>query len=155
TGLPVLGLSGSSWVDQLLEQAPGLKLESHDQPSGFQGTLRPYQLRGLHWLAFLDRLGIGACLADDMGLGKTIQLISLLLQERQGTADKLGPTLLFAPTSVVGNWVRELQRFAPSMKILVHHGPQRLGGDAFAEASRESDLVITSYALAHRDRDDL
>lgn len=178
TGLPVLGLGGTSWVEQLLEQAPGVKVETHGQPKTFHGTLRPYQLRGLHWMAFLDRLGIGACLADDMGLGKTIQLISLLLHEQERfaawrdaaaarngngngngsavhTIQKPGPTLLFAPTSVVGNWVRELQRFCPEMKVLIHHGPDRLAGDAFKEGAVGSDVVITSYALAHRDRDDL
>ena len=214
TGLPVLGLGGSSWIDDLLQQVPGLKIEHYPQPASFQGQLRPYQLRGLHWMAFLDRLGIGACLADDMGLGKTIQLIALLLHERElaekiqkeqsGTllteadtekfpciaaaslestsesaaADKpispapvisvvstpgpyistgilKKPTLLFAPTSVVGNWVRELQRFAKGLVVYVHHGADRLNGETFATRCRESDVVITSYALAHRDRDDL
>jgi superfamily II DNA or RNA helicase len=160
TGLTVLGLGGSSWIDQLLQQAPGFKLQSQVQPPAFKGMLRPYQLRGMQWLIFLDRLGIGACLADDMGLGKTIQLIALLQHEREIPADsttpaKLGPTLLFAPTSVVGNWLRELQRFAPELKVLVHHGPQRQKEKAFADQAAECDVVITSYALAHRDRDEL
>jgi non-specific serine/threonine protein kinase len=178
TGLPVLGMGGSSWIEQLLEQVPGAKVEAHAQPESFKGTLRPYQLRGLQWLAFLNRLGIGACLADDMGLGKTIQLISLLLHERESgdgrresgvanpqsdprlpTPDSRpptpGPTLLFAPTSVVGNWVRELERFAPELKVLVHHGPDRASGDVFAEKAAAADVVITSYALAHRDREEL
>jgi SNF2 family DNA or RNA helicase len=89
-----------------------------------------------------------------MGLGKTIELISLLLHER-GPQDKTGTTLLFAPTSVVGNWVKELERFAPSLKVLLHHGPQRLRGRQFIAATEKVDVVITSYALAHRDRDDL
>lgn len=156
TGLPVLGLSGVDWIDHLLNQSPGA-MEDLDQPEGFQGMLRPYQKRGLQWLAFLDRLGIGACLADDMGLGKTIQLIALLLHERaDGAANgvprsAIPPTLLFAPTSVVGNWVREIQRFAPSLKVLVHHGPDRLQGEALAREAMKYDVVITSYALAHRD----
>src|SRR4029079_7220117 len=121
------------------------------QPLEFQGTLRPYQLRGLQWLAFLDRLGIGECLADDMGLGKTIQLIALLLNERAVVDAKTGTTLLFAPTSVVGNWVRELERFAPSLRVLLHHGPARWRGKSFVDAVAMHDVVITSYALAHRD----
>jgi len=167
-GLPVVGLVGSSWVKDLLEQG-GAKLEALTQPGEFKGTLRPYQQRGLDWLHFLDRLGIGACLADDMGLGKTIQFIALLLNEREGTGDReqgtgkkgggrlkgLNPTLLFAPTSVVGNWVREIERFAPKLKVLVHHGPERLKGEEFEKAANASDLVITSYALAHRDVADL
>ena len=193
TGLPVLGLGGSSWIEQLLEQVPGTKMEDHPQPVSFNGTLRPYQLRGLNWMAFLDRLGIGACLADDMGLGKTIQLIALLLHEREILETRRtegekrtedlglrtekngdttqssvlstqssssprsipGPTLLFAPTSVVGNWVREIERFAKDLKVLVHHGPERLSGEAFTREANAADLVITSYALAHRDRDEL
>ena len=170
TGLPVLGLGGTSWIEQLLEQMPGAKIEAHMQPVAFEGTMRPYQLRGLHWMSFLDRLGIGACLADDMGLGKTIQLIALMLHERQiiGASNgddpantpptvshsSPGPTLLFAPTSVVGNWVREIQRFAKPLKVLVHHGPERLSGDEFAREAAIADVVITSYALAHRDRED-
>jgi hypothetical protein len=174
TGLPVLGLSGTGWLEHLLDQTPTMQLEAMTQPKAFAGTLRPYQLRGLDWLGFLDRLGIGACLADDMGLGKTIQLIALLLREREtgfgfrvpGSGDasaparnpnpeSRNPTLLFAPTSVVGNWRRELERFAPSLKTLVHHGPQRLRGKTLAQAANEHDVVITSYALAHRDREDL
>src|SRR5439155_20722992 len=81
-GLPVVGLVGSSWVKDLLEQGTA-KIESLEQPKAFEGSLRPYQQRGLDWLHFLDRLGIGACLADDMGLGKTIQFIALLLNERE------------------------------------------------------------------------
>ena len=193
TGLNVIGLSGTDWLEQLLEQAPGKSIESITQPKGFAGDLRPYQLRGLHWLTFLDRIGLGACLADDMGLGKTIQLIALLLSEReraQGSGFRvqenatqndalrtqdsglstqhsfplnpeprtpnpsIGPTLLFAPTSVVGNWLRELQRFAKALKVMVHHGAERLSGDTFAREAQASDVVITSYSLAHRDKDE-
>lgn len=158
-GLPVIGLSGKGWLDQLLQQSPSLKVTGTTQPSAFLGTLRPYQLRGLDWMLFLDRLGLGGCLADDMGLGKTVQLISLLLSERESArsvgSPKPGPTLLFAPTSVVGNWMKELGRFGPEMKVLVHHGPERLGGEDFTAAVSDSDVVITSYALAHRDVEDL
>lgn len=177
TGLPVIGLTGRGWIESLLAQTPAFKLEGVRQPPAFAGTLRPYQLRGLEWMCFLDRLGLGGCLADDMGLGKTVQLISLLLAERTPPQDaatheagealaapaaaprvaprRVGPTLLFAPTSVVGNWMKELQRFAPSLKVLLHHGPVRLSGDAFVEAAEASDVVITSYALAHRDIESL
>jgi SNF2 family DNA or RNA helicase len=123
--------------------------------------LRPYQRRGLDWLAFLDRCGIGTCLADDMGLGKTVQLIALLLHERQA-GYKVGPTLLFAPASVVGNWEREIERFTGSgddletaLRVLVHHGPRRLSGEEFVEAAPQHDVVITTYALGHRDFEDL
>jgi hypothetical protein len=162
TGLPVIGLSGKGWIEQLLSQTPAIKLAEAKQPTEFQGSLRPYQLRGLQWMWFLDRLGLGGCLADDMGLGKTVQLISLLLAEREELATlspnsntRIGPTLLFAPTSVVGNWLKEVHRFAPKLKVLVHHGPDRRSGDDFASAVAAADIVITSYALAHRDIEDL
>lgn len=153
SGLPIIGLSGTDWLENFLRESPEMQVEAFDPPHGFMGTLRPYQLRGVHWLAFLDRIGIGACLADDMGLGKTIQLIALLLHERSdGNAP--GPTLLFSPMSVVGNWERELQRFAPSLRVLVHHGPLRLGGDAFVDAARNCDVVLTTYGLAGRESRD-
>ncbi len=152
-GLPILGLSGRAWIEQFMRESPGVEVESFDPPATFRGTLRPYQLRGLHWLAFLDRIGIGACLADDMGLGKTIQLIALLLHER-AHGGRVGPTILFAPMSVVGNWERETERFAPSLKVLVHHGQQRLGGNEFVAAAESCDVVITTYGLAGRELKD-
>ncbi|GIW77245.1 MAG: helicase [Phycisphaerae bacterium] len=156
-GVPVGGLTGADWIGHLIDQIPDARLQEIPQPDSFAGELRPYQLRGLQWLAYLDRLGLGACLADDMGLGKTIQFISLLLMERHGNVPERvqpGPTLVFAPASVLGNWMRELQRFAPSLKVMSHHGPARLHGHAFAEAARAHDVVLTGYALAHRDIED-
>jgi hypothetical protein len=121
-----------------------------ESPAGFKGQLRPYQSRGAGWLAFLERWGLGACLADDMGLGKTVQLLTLLLhlkeQKRLG-----GPTLLICPTSVIGNWEREVRKFAPSLKVMLHHGANRSQGQGFEMKVRKVDLVITSYALAMRD----
>jgi SNF2 family DNA or RNA helicase len=178
TGLPIIGMTGNAWLEHFLAPMPDASLGIPPQPTTFRGELRPYQLRGLAWLSFLDRLGIGACLADDMGLGKTIQLIALLLHERQVPSSEeprtsvraasqagghdttimpaaIGPTLLFAPMSVVGNWEREVKRFAPSLRVLVHHGPERLLGESFAGAVVQHDLVITTYGLAQRDFKDL
>ncbi len=171
-GLPVVGLDSSGWVRDVLEataDSPHARLPSFEQPAEFRGVLRPYQLTGLRWLAFLEQFGLGACLADDMGLGKTIQLIALLLHERApgapgapGTApgsapapSAPGPTLLVAPTSVVANWARELSRFAPGLRVHVQHGPQRPLGAAFAERAAVSDVVITTYALVARDLETL
>ncbi len=154
-GLPVIGLTGDSWISRLFEGLPDTRLEELSQPAGFVGTLRPYQVRGLNWLAFLGRMGIGSCLADDMGLGKTIQLIALLLQERQEARDVVDPTLLFVPMSVVGNWHRELQRFGPSVRVVVHHGPERSAGKRFVSEAKSADVVLTTYGLASRDLADL
>jgi SNF2 family DNA or RNA helicase len=119
-------------------------------PQGFQGTLRPYQLRGYSWLWFLRQRGLGACLADDMGLGKTIQLIAMmLLSQEKGVKD--GPALLVCPTSVLGNWGREIARFGPTLQVMVHHGAGRRQGQTFQDAASKQDLVITTYALVARD----
>ncbi len=128
-----------------------------DQPTGFRGTLRPYQKIGLSWLSFLDRFGLGACLADDMGLGKTIQLIALLLFEREDEtrAGGVGSTLLIVPTSVVSNWEREIVRFAPTLRVHVQHGPDRPVGDRLIEIAETCDVVITTYTLVSRDRETL
>ncbi|MFD5811650.1 DEAD/DEAH box helicase [Rhodococcus aetherivorans] len=119
-------------------------------PPGLHATLRPYQQRGLEWLAFMSGLGLGAVLADDMGLGKTVQVLALLAHERAG-GDDVPPTLLVCPMSVVGNWQREAQRFVPGLRVHVHHGPARLRDAALAAAVADSDLVITTYALVARD----
>lgn len=151
TGLPVSGIRGFGWVERLLNTAEWhTGVEDCAAPRGFLGTLRPYQLRGLQWLDFLARLGLGACLADDMGLGKTIQLIALLLHERE-KGDPVGPTLLVVPMSLVGNWRREMERFSPSLKVLVHHGLDRRSGQAFVDEAACQDVVISTYALTHRD----
>ncbi len=151
TGLPVGDLRSHGWIDALLN--------SHDlhenvqrlmPPAGFGGLLRPYQLKGLEWLSFLSRLGLGACLADDMGLGKTIQMIALWLHERQ-SGESVGPTLLVVPMSLVGNWSREIERFAPSLKVMIHHGMDRRTGKEFVEEVAKHDVVISTYALTHRD----
>ena len=132
----------------------GERLETLPPPPGFVGQLRPYQLRGYSWLAFLRRWGFGACLADDMGLGKTIQAIALLLRDRQEHPQG-GPSLVICPTSLVGNWQREVARFGPDLRVMVHHGAGRAEGADFVAQSRQHDLVISTYGLVRRDIDDL
>jgi superfamily II DNA or RNA helicase len=165
-GLPLQEVETSGWLDDLLQQlGAGDRLEELPAPLGFVGQLRPYQQRGFSWLAFLRKWGMGACLADDMGLGKTIQAIALLLQVRQGATgaassgedgtDGIGPALVICPTSVVGNWKREIQRFAPELRVMVHHGGDRERGEAFLEAAEAHDVMISTYGLARRDVEDL
>lgn len=142
--VPVEEITATGWVAALLDgdiQPPHVP-----QPAGLHATLRPYQQRGLDWLAFMSGLGLGAVLADDMGLGKTLQVLALLAHEQ---AD--APTLLVCPMSVVGNWQREASRFVPGLRVLVHHGTQRLRGEALTRAVANIDLVITTYALVARD----
>jgi hypothetical protein len=159
TGIPVLGMDATGWVATVFGDARNNeKLPLLESPQGFIGTLRPYQVKGLSWLAFLDRFGLGSCLADDMGLGKTIQLLALLAHERavipEG-GERPGPTLLVVPMSVVSNWVHEAKRFTPSLKVLVQHGVERKVGERLLDAALAADVVITTYALAHRDREHL
>ncbi|HEY9641554.1 MAG TPA: DEAD/DEAH box helicase [Coleofasciculaceae cyanobacterium] len=154
--LPVVGFEASGTLQELINALTtgNQNVELMPTPPGFRGELRPYQLRGASWLAFLERWGLGACLADDMGLGKTIQLIAMLLHlQQQEVLEK--PTLLVCPTSVLGNWEREIKRFGPSLKVLVHHGDKRSQGKAFTKAVKDKHLIITSYSLVHRDIKDL
>ena len=117
-----------------------------DQPEQLKATLRPYQNRGTSWLAYLENLGMNPCLADDMGLGKTMQIIALMLSKPRDKA-----ALLIAPTSVVGNWLKEISRFAPSIKAVIHHGNKRQQKD-IGQLASEHDLVITSYGLIRKDK---
>lgn len=155
TGLPILGMEATGWVSHVFgDAAASERMPILNTPESFVGALRPYQVKGMSWLAFLDRFGLGACLADDMGLGKTVQLLALLAAERDAGPPP-GPTLLIVPMSVVGNWTHETRRFTPGLRVLVHHGVGRLQGAELARAAAAADLVITTYALAHRDRDQL
>ncbi|HEY1905398.1 MAG TPA: SNF2-related protein [Myxococcaceae bacterium] len=119
-------------------------------PEGLTAILRHYQEDGLSWLWFLHRHGLGGILADDMGLGKTVQALALLQQSRnvEGSA----PSLVVAPTSVLPNWQREAERFTPGLRVAVWHGQDRRER---VEDLAGADLVLTSYALARRDRDEL
>src|SRR6185312_6727551 len=110
----------------------------------------PFQERGHGWLRMLGDLGVGAILADDMGLGKTVQAIAMLASEREETQG-LGPTLVVCPMSVVKQWAAEIERFAPSLRVLSHHGIARHAGDALIEAVGKADVVVTSYDVATRD----
>jgi non-specific serine/threonine protein kinase len=150
-GLPVAGVTAEGWLGELLSGEVERRLEPLPAPAGFTGTLRPYQQRGLAWLAFLQSVGLGGILADDMGLGKTVQLLALLAAD----SPEVGPSLLVCPMSLVGNWQREAARFAPALRVHVHHGAERPRGAKFAAAVAGADLVITTYALAARDADAL
>ncbi len=149
--LPVLEVTADGALGDLLAGAVERRLTPLDPPPGFQGTLRPYQRRGLAWLAFLRSLGLGGVLADDMGLGKTVQLLALLA----GDPTDAGPTLLVCPMSLVGNWQREAARFTPGLRVHVHHGAERARGAEFTAAAHGADLVLTTYSVAARDALDL
>ncbi|AFY62534.1 DEAD/DEAH box helicase [Synechococcus sp. PCC 6312] len=153
--LPVVGLDADENLKALLDALTGKQtLEPINNPPGFEGELRPYQARGVSWLAFLERWRLGACLADDMGLGKTIMLLAFLLY-LQSKKLPYSPTLLVCPTSVLGNWEREIKKFAPGLAAYVHHGSDRPKAKALQKTVKKHDIILTSYALIYRDLESL
>ncbi|MFI9406732.1 DEAD/DEAH box helicase [Nocardia sp. NPDC052316] len=192
--VPVTEVTATGWAADILDRTR--ELEPIAPPVGLKAQLRPYQERGLAWLVTMSRMGFGAILADDMGLGKTVQVLALLVHEREAAhvrdrrtakpsrkaaeakvadgavvlsldaarrrkaagdsgAAVPGPTLLVCPMSVVGNWQRETERFAPDLRVWVHHGAGRRSGAELDAAVAGSDLVITTYSLLARDLDEL
>ena len=122
-------------------------------PEPIGSMLRPYQLRGFMWMQALDRLNMGGVLADDMGLGKTLQVISLLLwAKRRGGENR--PSIVVAPTSLVYNWMAEIQRFAPEMRVVASEGSQSARAQTIARLANKDcdiDVYLTSYPLIRRD----
>jgi SNF2 family DNA or RNA helicase len=148
--LEVEGVQASGWAGKLLEQLEGnAVLDELSPPESLSGTLRPYQVKGYSWLAFLRQWGLGACLADDMGLGKTIQTLALIQRDWETNGKR--PVLLVCPTSVVNNWQKEAARFTPELPVLVHHGVGRKKGETFKEEAQRHAIVICSYGLLQRD----
>ncbi|QTF91207.1 DEAD/DEAH box helicase [Halomonas sp. BM-2019] len=119
-------------------------------PPGFVGEMRDYQAQGIAWMRFLAELGTGGILADDMGLGKTVQVLAHVLDER-ARGVLVGPTLVVAPTSLVGNWCAEAARFAPALEVVALQGGRAQRERQFEEALPAADLVVTTYALLIRD----
>ncbi len=124
-------------------------MEPVGQPEALAAELRDYQLRGLNWLARMTSLGLGGCLADDMGLGKTITLISLHLH-RQTRKETAGPTLVVCPTSLMGNWQREIEKFAPGTRVRRFHGAQRS-----LDGLVDGEFVLTTYGTMRLDTERL
>ncbi|MCA6597710.1 MAG: DEAD/DEAH box helicase [Pseudanabaena sp. M046S1SP1A06QC] len=169
----------SSLAEMLSKLQDKQQFEPIENPPQLNGTLREYQKRGVAWLQYLENLGLNGCLADDMGLGKTVQIIARLVNERAAVSEvteptkakksaktakskkvlpafasvnEIPPTLLIAPTSVVGNWQKEIEKFAPHLRAIVHHGSDRLqDATAFQEVYQTHDLIITSFTLIRKD----
>ena len=161
-----IAVTGHDWQVSLIGGAIRHELPAPRRipiPASVTASLREYQRRGVDWMYWMARQGLGAVLADDMGLGKTLQLLALEAAERDssereptavesvGQVGKVGPSLVIAPTSVVGNWAREAKKFTPHLKILVHHGTERKKDQEFLGTVTDYDIVITSYGVASRD----
>ena len=149
-GLAATRVKGTGWLGKILDELKsGGSFKVLAKPKGFKGDLRGYQRRGYSWLKHLTDRGFGALLADDMGLGKTIQTIAWLMKRRE--ADDAKPVLIVAPVSVTMNWLRELAKFAPSIKVMLHQGKERLAGGSFLRAVKKCDVVVTGYPLFVKD----
>lgn len=131
------------------------KIKELNVPNDFIGELRHYQIDGLSWINYLKDFGFGACLADDMGLGKTIQIIAFLLHEKEKNKYPSQPSLIICPTSIIGNWFKEIKRFAPNFKVYIYHGINRPKRIDFESLAMNYDIVITTYNLALRDKNTL
>jgi SNF2-related domain/SNF2 Helicase protein/Helicase conserved C-terminal domain len=151
-GLDRSGLSGgvvvhgSSWANDIVQRAGEATHELVTHPQGFAGELRTYQAEALAWIGFLDSAELGGCLALDMGLGKTPTVLAHLAR----TAGD-GTALVIAPAAVVGNWAAEAARFAPGLRVVVHHGAARSTRHELEAEIAGADIVVTTYATAVRD----
>ena len=149
-GLAATRVKGTGWLGKILDELKsGGSFKVLAKPKGFRGSLRGYQRRGYSWLKHLTDRGFGALLADDMGLGKTIQTIAWLMKRHE--AEDAKPALIVAPVSVTMNWMRELAKFAPSMKVILHQGKERFVGGSFLRAVKKCDVVVTGYPLFVKD----
>ncbi|HLK97540.1 MAG TPA: SNF2-related protein, partial [Hymenobacter sp.] len=136
-------------MSRKLEKLRGFEVvEDQPMPVGFRGELRPYQKAGYNWLHFVKDYHFGGCLADDMGLGKTIQTLALLLQRKESGEAGGAASLLAMPTSLVYNWLSEVQKFTPDLRILTYTGTYR---DKNVEQFQNYDLVLTSYGIVRLD----
>ena len=152
--LDLIDVDAGGWLGDLLGSAGPDSFSDVTPPDGFTATLRPYQQRGLGWLDFLARLGLGACLADDMGLGKTIQLLALEATRRDAGESDI-PSLLLCPVSLIGNWQAEAKKFAPQLRVRAWHGSARPRGEDFDALRATADIVVTTYGTALGDADEL
>lgn len=139
-----------SYMEQLLEKKG---LPAVPIPLSLQTELRPYQQEGFEWLIFMREQGFGACLADDMGLGKTVQLITYLLHIYETAADYTKPTIIICPTSVLGNWQKELARFAPSLIVHTHYQTNRAKDEDFKElvTAEKPHVILSTYGTVSQD----
>lgn len=152
--LGVVDEQGRKWAEVVDKLAGITEIPTPEPPVTLKALLRPYQLAGYHWLAFLVDHGLGGILADDMGLGKTVQALALLCRERE--ADRLDrPTLVVAPASVVHNWAAEADRFAPDLDVVTVTETSARRGTPLAELVAGADVVLTSYALFRLDFDEI
>jgi superfamily II DNA or RNA helicase len=152
TGVPATADPESGAARLRAQAAANLKdfdgIQPADPQATFAGTLRDYQKMGLGWLRFLRQAGLGGCLADDMGLGKTVQVIAMLDEHHAASNGLRPPSLVVAPLSLLENWFEELRKFAPRLRVHIHHGSERFSS---ARHLNGYDIILTTYGLVHSD----
>ncbi|MGA0844985.1 MAG: DEAD/DEAH box helicase [Luteolibacter sp.] len=149
SGLNELGIDPSPEIAELGSRLQNFSgISDIPAPAGLNATLREYQLSGFRWMQFLGQHGLHGILADDMGLGKTLQTLAHILADKESGRSRDKPCLVVAPTSVVPNWLAETKKFAPRLRTLVLTGPER---KRYLRSIPHADIVLTSYALLHRD----
>ena len=148
TAVRYLGRDDPRWLAMRTAITDGAQLTAMSPAVGFEAALRPYQLHGLSWLQHLYKIGMSGVLADDMGLGKTVQTLAFLHARRALKVANARPSLIIAPTSVTVNWLAEIRRFTPSLKVVTHYGAERALTD---ETLAGADIVLTSYPILQRD----
>lgn len=154
---PLLAFSMQQSLREYVEMVSNKHgLPDAGKPEGLKAELRPYQVDGYNWLVFMRKHHFGAVLADDMGLGKTVQLISYLLNVH-ARPETNSPSLIICPTSVLGNWQKEIERFAPSLVVHTHYGPSRAREEEFDKLleARKPDVILTTYGTATQDDETL
>ena len=149
----VVSSQTTAWDVAVRSLAEAVERPDYVAPPGLNATLRPYQLEGFNWLAYLYEHGLGGVLADDMGLGKTVQALALICHVRHHDLSHR-PFLVIAPTSVVQNWASECRRFAPDLIVSTVRETSRRRSTSLTDIVTSADVVVTSYALFRLDADD-
>jgi hypothetical protein len=151
SGLGVVSHQADAWQRQVRGLLDVEGIDAVEVPAAINAQLRPYQLAGFQWLAFLWTHRLGGILADDMGLGKTLQTLALLQHVQDTTGGKTAPFLIVAPTSVLSNWSTEAHRFAPGLKVVTLSDTLGRRGGTLADVIDGADAVVTSYTLLRLD----
>ena len=150
---PLFAFEMQRSLQEYIEQLTNKKgLPKKQPPTGLHAELRPYQQEGFEWLTFMRDQKFGAVLADDMGLGKTVQMISYLLYTYEILNEK-EPAIIICPTSVLGNWQKELDRFAPGLKVMTHYGSNRIKDTSFSNLlkSEKPHIILSTYGTISQD----
>jgi superfamily II DNA or RNA helicase len=150
-GLGVVSHQAAAWQQQVRGLLSLADIERPPVPASVRARLRPYQLSGFQWLAFLWKHGLGGILADDMGLGKTLQTLALMQHAKDAPEPPAQPFLIVAPTSVLSNWAAEAHRFAPGLKIVTVSDTLARRGASLADVIDGADAVVISYTLLRLD----